>query len=164
MSLEALRERWGFPQVVNGSAARLVAGMVAVLASAVIVSGRHALLPLLAAGFALRVASGPRLSPLALLATRVLVPRLGMAVVPVPGAPKRFAQSVGLAFTLGASWLALAARRPLAADVLLAVLVLFATLEATVEFCAGCWFYERLARWGLVPPLPDVSATEAGRA
>ena len=48
----------------------------------------------LAYGFIARVLSGPRLSPLARLATAVVAPRLG-APKPVPGPPKRFAQAIG---------------------------------------------------------------------
>lgn len=159
MSLESIRERWGFPEVVNATAARVVAALVALTAIGVVASGAHALLPVVALGFLLRVLSGPKLSPYALLATRVIVPRLKLPVIPVPGAPKRFAQAVGLAFTLGASALAFAGHAR-GADALLGVLALFATLEASVEFCAGCWVYEQLVRRGLLPPLPDVSAPD----
>ena len=94
------------------------------------------------------VAAGPRFSPLGRLAARVVAPRLGAPRM-VSGAPKRFAQGVGLAVTVGASiaWLAGA---PAVATVLLAVLVLFATLEAAIGFCAGCYAFGLLIRAGLV--------------
>jgi hypothetical protein len=34
---------------------------------------------------------------------------------------------------------------------LVALVVLFATLEAALGFCMGCWIYARLQRRGLVP-------------
>jgi len=59
----------------------------------------------LAIGFLLRVISGPKLSPLALLASRVIVPRLPWPPRMVAGPPKRFAQTIGLAFSLAAALL-----------------------------------------------------------
>jgi hypothetical protein len=32
------------------------------------------------------------------------------------------------------------------------VLLFFATLEAAVGFCAGCFAYARLQAWGVLPP------------
>ncbi|MGH9271283.1 MAG: DUF4395 family protein, partial [Ilumatobacteraceae bacterium] len=57
--------------------------------------------PPLALGFLARVLAGPTLSPLGQLATRVVAPRLGRPRL-VPGPPKRFAQSIGLALTTAA--------------------------------------------------------------
>jgi len=73
------------------------------------------------------------------------VPRLGLPVKPVAGAPKRFAQGIGLAVTSVASALAFGGFL-VAADALLGVLVVFATLEAALGFCAGCWLYGLFAR------------------
>lgn len=101
----------------------------------------------IAVGFALRVASGPRFSPLArvavMAASRLGEPRL------VPGAPKRFAQSVGLVVSGSAAVLGVAGftRSALA---LVALLLVFASLEAFVGFCAGCFLFGRLVRAGVV--------------
>ena len=62
-------------------------------------------------GFAARVLTGPTLSPLGQLATRVITPRVRVEHRFVPGPPKRFAQGIGLAFTGGAA-LGLGARHP----------------------------------------------------
>ena len=40
---------------------------------------------------------------------------------------------------------------PAVAVGLLAVLVVFAVLESVFGFCAGCWVFGHLMRWGLVP-------------
>jgi hypothetical protein len=105
-------------------------------------------------GFLLRVASGPRFSPLALLVTRVIRPRLAIAPRPVPGTPKRFAQGVGATFTTAVVVL-LAIGADTAAWVLLGILAVFAGLEAFAGFCMGCTVYGWLARAGLVDECPD---------
>ncbi len=143
-----MRSVIGFPAVVNEKAARAVAGMVVVVAALALATGWLWLSAVLAVGFALRVASGPRFDPFGLLATRVLAPRLGDPRL-VAGAPKRFAQGVGLGFTLAAT-LALVLGAPAVAVGLLSVLVVFALLESVVGFCAGCFVYGRLIRLGLV--------------
>src|SRR4051794_39354161 len=88
----------GFPTVINEKAARTVAGCVAVAGIVALATGAHWLLVPLAYGFWARVLTGPRLSPLAQLATKVVAPRLG-APKEVPGPPKRFAQGMGTAIT-----------------------------------------------------------------
>jgi hypothetical protein len=81
-----------FPNPVNEKAARTVAAGVVVLCIATLVltiAFGHAwiwLTVVLAYGFLARVATGPTLSPLGQLATRVVAPRLGTAR-PVPGPP-----------------------------------------------------------------------------
>ncbi len=144
-----VRDAFGFPSVVNEKAARVVAGGVVLVTMTALVTGELWLSAVLAVGFALRVAAGPRYSPLGQLATKVVAPRLGQAR-PVPGPPKRFAQTVGLAFTLAATGF-LVAGMPAVTVGLLAVLLVFATLESVVGFCAGCWVFGQLMRVGLVP-------------
>ena len=144
-----VRRAFEFPKVVNERAARVVAGLVVLVAGLALVTGSLWLAAVLAVGFALRVASGPKLDPFGLLATKVIAPRFGRPVW-VAGAPKRFAQAVGLAFTSAAT-LALVLGAPAVATALLAVLVVFALLESVVGFCAGCWVFGFLMRWGVVP-------------
>jgi len=140
----------GFPEVVDEVNARLVAGGVVALGLVVVLADVRWLLPLLAVGFLLRVLAGPRLSPLALLMTRVVRPRLRVHERFVPGPPKRFAQAVGVAFTVAATalWLAGAGG---AAEAVMWVLVFFAALESVVGFCTGCWVFRQLMRAGVVP-------------
>ena len=139
----------GFPAVVNERAARLVAGYVALVSVLALVTGWLWLAALLAVGFALRVASGPRIDPVGRLASDVVAPRLGRRIL-VPGAPKRFAQAIGLVLTTAAT-VALALGASGVTVALLGVLVVFALLESVVGFCAGCWVFGYLMRWGVVP-------------
>ncbi len=144
------RELFTFPNPVNELAARTVAAGVAVLAALTLVTGWHWLIVLLAAGFAARTAAGPRFSALGRLATHVVAPRLGMPKF-VPGPPKRFAQSIGLVLTTVASVAAYGFGAVVLPTVLVAVLLVFALLESVVGFCAGCWMFGHLMRWGVIP-------------
>ena len=140
-----------FPNPVNEVAARLVAGMVAMLAGSIIISQSSLLLALLTYGFLARVLTGPRLSPMGLFATKVIVPLLGNPNRPVPGPPKRFAQTIGLVISgaalIGSTFLGF---NPLG-TVLLGVLLGFALLESIFGFCAGCYIFGYLMKWGLIP-------------
>jgi hypothetical protein len=138
-----------FPNPVNDKAARTVATGVLVLGVATLLTASPWLALVLAAGFALRVAAGPRWSPLGLLATRVIAPRLGAARL-VPGPPKRFAQAIGLTFTAVVTAL-LFAGQDVAAGILLGVLLVAAFLESVVGFCVGCWMFGLLMRAGVIP-------------
>jgi hypothetical protein len=104
----------------------------------------------LAYGFVARVASGPRFSPLGLLATRVVAPRLPDHEKLVPGPPKRFAQAIGATFTVAALILWLAGVGT-ASVILLAVLLIPAFLEAAFGFCVGCKIFAFGMRLGWIP-------------
>ena len=140
-----------FPNPVNEVVARLVAAGVVLEASAYLVTRWPILLVTLAVGFVLRVLTGPRLSPLALLVTHVIVPRLDVEQQWVPGPPKRFAQGIGATLTVGAlvAWLAGAAGL---AAVLVALVVVAATLESVLAICLGCRIFALLMRAGIIPP------------
>jgi hypothetical protein len=140
----------GFPNPVNEKAARVVAGVVALAGILVLVTGWHWVLVPLAYGFWARVLTGPTLSPLGRLAMRGIAPRLG-APKYVPGPPKRFAQGMGAAFSTSAAVLALGFGAEGAADVLVALLVIAATLESVFAFCLGCQVFAVLMRAGLIP-------------
>jgi hypothetical protein len=141
---------FSFPRVVDERAARLVATGVVLLGSAAVLTTSPIVVALLAAGFLLRVGWGPRFSPLALLVTRVIVPRLDGAPRPVPGPPKRFAQGIGATFTVGALVLIVAGAKT-AAFALVGLLLVAAGLEAFAGFCLGCWLFARLMRLGVIP-------------
>jgi len=144
-----VRTPFEFPAVVNEKAARAVAGLVVLVAAVALLTGWLWLSAVLAVGFALRVASGPRFDPFGQLATTVIAPRLGEPVL-VPGPPKRFAQAIGLVLTLVATGL-LVAGLPVVTTALLGILLVFATLESAFGFCAGCYAFGLLMRAGLVP-------------
>ena len=146
-----IRTLFSFPNPVNDVAARLVAAMVVVLSLIIIATGAWWLMIVLAYGFLARVLTGPTLSPMGLLATRGLVPLLGRPPKPVPGPPKRFAQAVGLVFSATALVLYLALDSMTASRVVLGVLTLFAAMESGLGFCAGCFVFNQLMRWGWIP-------------
>jgi hypothetical protein len=146
----------GFPNPVNEVAARTVAGGVLLLSVTTIVlstllgPGWLWLTALLAYGFVARVLTGPKLSPLGQLATRVVAPRIGRAK-PVPGPPKRFAQGMGAAMSLAAALLHFGFGADAAALVLLGLIVVAASLESVFAFCIGCTVFAGLMRIGVVP-------------
>jgi len=146
-----IKNVFSFPNPVNEISARLVASMVVVLSVAAIITGEPLLFAALAYGFVARVATGPTLSPMGLLATRVIVPVLGNPNRPVPGPPKRFAQAIGLAFSVTALLLLLVMGTAGPAKAVVGVLTIFASLEAFVGFCAGCFAFSQMIRFGLVP-------------
>jgi Domain of unknown function (DUF4395) len=142
---------FSFPDPVDEVSARLVAGGVVVLSAIALVSGWRWLVGLIAYGFIARVLTGPTLSPLGQLVTRVVRPRLRVAANPVPGPPKRFAQGMGAVFTTTAAALAIAFDQSLAADLLLACIVVAAVLESVFAFCIGCRVFAVLMRIGVIP-------------
>ena len=146
-----MRTLFSFPNPVNETSARVVAGSVALLAVATIASRQGALLPVLAYGFVARTLTGPTLSPLGLLATKVVTPRLPLRHRYAPGPAKRFAQAIGAAFSVSATLLWFAAGAHTAALVLLAVLAVFASLESAFGVCVGCRVFYVGIRLGLVP-------------
>jgi hypothetical protein len=147
---------FGFPNPVNEVAARTVAGGVLLLSVTTILLATVAgpgwlwLTAVLAYGFVARVLTGPRLSPLGQLATRVVAPRIGHARQ-VPGPPKRFAQGMGAAMTLTAAVLHFGFGEDTAALVILGLVVVAATLESVFAFCIGCKVFAGLMRVGVIP-------------
>jgi hypothetical protein len=139
-----------FPNPVDDVSARLVAGGVLVLATSFVLTGWTPLVVVLAYGFLARVLAGPRLSPLGLLVTRGLRPRLPMAPRPVPGPPKRFAQGIGALLSTLALVLALTGAAT-TSRVVVALIVGAATLESVAGFCVGCAIFAFLMRRGIVP-------------
>jgi hypothetical protein len=142
-----------FPNPVNEKAARVVAAGVVVLCLLALLPGLTWLSLPIAAGFLLRVASGPRFSPLGLLATRVVAPRLGAPKL-VPGPPKRFAQTIGAGLSGSAALAYLSAGATGAAwpaRLLLAAVLVAAVLESAFALCLGCVLFGRLMRAGIIP-------------
>jgi hypothetical protein len=142
---------FSFPDPVNEVSARLVAGGVVTLSVLTIALDAPWLTALIAYGFLARVASGPTLSPLGQLVTRVIVPRLPLATRPIPGPPKRFAQAIGATLSSTAAVLALALGLRTAAYALLGVLIAAATLESVFGLCLGCRMFALLMRVGAIP-------------
>ena len=141
---------FSFPDPVNEVSARLVAaGVVAMTATAIVFDQRW-LVVVLAYGFVACVAAGPRLSPLGLVVTRVITPRLAIEPRSVPGPPKRFAQAIGATFSLTAAVLTFGAGNWAAAQVVLGLLAGAAFLEAGFGLCLGCVVFAGLMRTGVI--------------
>ena len=140
-----------FPNPVNEVSARLVAGFVVVIALIALVFDQLWLLAPLAYGFVARVLTGPTLSPLGQLVTRVITPNLKVLPRYVAGPPKRFAQGIGAAVTVTGAVLYFGFGLEGAAQVLLGMLVLAASLESVLGFCIGCQIFGLLMRWHVVP-------------
>jgi multisubunit Na+/H+ antiporter MnhG subunit len=147
-----MSELFSFPNPVNETSARTVAAVVAVLAVVAVAFQQGWLLPVLAYGFVARALTGPTLSPLGQLATRVVTPLLPVAPRYAPGPAKRFAQTIGAIFTLVATVLWFGFGQHTAALFLVAVLAVFAALEAGFGLCVGCRVFFVGMRLGLVPP------------
>jgi hypothetical protein len=140
-----------FPDPVNEVSARLVAAGVVVMAVATIALDLRWMTLVLAYGFVARVLTGPKLSPLGQLVTRVVTPRLRVAPRWVPGPPKRFAQGVGVAFSVTAAVLTFGFDAFGAAQVVLGMLAAAALLESALGLCLGCKAFALLMRAGLIP-------------
>lgn len=144
-----LKQLFQFPDPVNENAARVVAGGVVVLSLVTIVFNLPWLLIIIAYGFIARVLTGPTLSPLGQVATRLVAPHLPVKYC--PGPPKRFAQGIGAVMSLAALVLALGLSLTGPAYIVLAVLTFFAFLESAFGFCLGCRVFSLLMRLGLIP-------------
>jgi hypothetical protein len=147
---DRVRALFSFPNPVNEVSARLVAGGVLVMCIVTIAFGLKWATVLIAYGFVARVLTGPTLSPLGQLVTRLITPRLGLPERPVAGPPKRFAQGVGVAFSVTALILT-GLGYWTAAEVLLGLLASAALLESVFALCLGCKAFAVLMRAGVVP-------------
>ncbi len=153
-SLDAAPDRTGlfsFPNPVNEVSARLVAGGVVILSLIALATQEPWVIAVIAYGFVARVLTGPTLSPLGQLVTKVITPRLGIAERPVAGPPKRFAQGIGAVLSVTAAVLAIGFGEQAAANMLLAALVAAATLESVFGYCLGCKIFALLMKAGIVP-------------
>jgi hypothetical protein len=142
---------FGFPHPVNENSARVVAGGVVTMAAATILLDKPALLVPLTYGFAARVLTGPKLSPLGQLATRVITPRIKRPATFSAGPPKRLAQGMGLTMSGTALVLNYGFGRKKAAYAVLGGLIGAASLEAFFGICLACKMFPALVKLGLVP-------------
>lgn len=139
-----------FPSIVNETAARIVAAGAVTMSVAYVATGNVWILLPLTYGFVARVLAGPRFSPLGLLATKVLVPKMNIKHKLCPGPPKRFAQGIGAAFTISASIL-VSLDLGAASRVVIAMLAGAASLEAFAGVCIGCKMFYAMMRIGILP-------------
>jgi Domain of unknown function (DUF4395) len=139
-----------FPNPVNEVSARLVAAGVVLMCVLTISLNLKWATAVIAYGFVARVLTGPSLSPLGQVMTRVVTPRLPFAARPVAGPPKRFAQGVGVVFSVTALLLTIVGFWG-AAQIVLALLATAAFLESALGLCLGCKAFAILMRVGVVP-------------
>ena len=141
---------FSFPDPVNEVSARLVAAGVVVMCVLTLALNLEWATVVIAYGFVARVLTGPTLSPLGQFVTRVVTPRLGLRERPVAGPPKRFAQAIGVAFSVSALVLT-GLGYWTAAEVVLGLLAGAALLESALGLCLGCKTFAVLMRAGVVP-------------
>ena len=147
-----VRDVFTFPHPVNEYSVRIVAGMVTIVAILTLVLGIFPWGPIvLIGGFAARVFAGSTLCPFAQLSKRVLLPLTGNPYKPQAGPPVRFSQTLGLGFSVASLVCYITISSPVPAYIVLGVLTVVAALQAVVGFCAGCFVFGYLMRWGLVP-------------
>lgn len=141
---------FNFPDPVNETSARVVAGGVVAMAGSTVAFDQPWLLVPLTYGFAARVLTGPTLSPLGQIATKVVTPRIDAEHKLVPGPPKRLAQGMGLAISGTALILYFVLGRKRLAYAVLSMLIGAASLEAFAGYCLACKMFPLLIRSGLV--------------
>jgi len=146
-----IRSLFSFPHPVNEVSARLVAAGVLIMSVVAVVLDQPWIIAVIAYGFVARVLTGPTLSPLGQLVTRVITPRLPVRKHLVPGPPKRFAQGLGAVMTVTAAVLALGLHQPVAAYAILGLVIVAATLESAFAYCIGCKIFSGLMRIGVIP-------------
>jgi hypothetical protein len=140
-----------FPNPVNEVAVRITAGGVFTMAAILLITRQPLVLCVIAYGFVARALAGPRISPMALLSTRVIVPRLGLAPRLTAGPPKRFAQCLGATMTVAGVILTFAFGITAAAYVVAGILIALAGLESFAGFCVGCRIFALLMAVHVIP-------------
>lgn len=121
------------------------------MAAIILFVGQTWLVAVLAYGFVARVLTGPTLSPLGRVVTDVITPRLPFAARPTAGPPKRFAQGIGATLSTAAAIAHFGFGSATVANVLVAMILVAASLEAFVGFCLGCTIFRGLMRLGVIP-------------
>lgn len=131
--------------LIDENRVRVTAFWVIIFVMAFLLTGSLLIIGFLTGDFLLRVLNLNKFSPLAFF-SGLLIKQAGTKPKLVDRAPKRFAAAVGLVF-LSLIAAAFLIRLILLAQVLTAILLLFASLEAFAGFCAGCYVYSWLNRF-----------------
>jgi hypothetical protein len=127
------------PQI-DVRAPRFAAALTSVVLAVALLTGSGWLVAAQALVFAVGALAGLRVSPYGLLFRTLVAPRLGPVREREPEAPPRFAQLVGLLFTVvGAAGYLLGV--PLLGAVATGFALLAALLNAATGFCLGCELY-----------------------
>jgi hypothetical protein len=139
--------------MVDPRGQRFTAAITTLVLAAVLLTGSAWLLAAQAAVFATAAVAGAAASPYARLFATVVRPRLGPPSEYEDARPPRFAQAVGLLFTIAglagfvASW-------PLLAFSAVGAALAAAFLNAAFGFCLGCEIYLAFRR--AIPQLTEV--------
>ena len=132
------------PQI-DVRAPRSAAALTSVVLAVALLTGSGWLVAAQALVFAVGALAGLRFSPYGLLFRTLVAPRLGPVREREPEAPPRFAQLVGLLFTVaGAAGYLLGV--PLLGAVATGFALVAALLNAATGFCLGCELYLSLRR------------------
>jgi hypothetical protein len=152
-----------FPNIVDDVTVRLIAGVVLVLAVVALAAHQWWLYAVLAADFVLRAGWGPSASPVAIVVSRWIRPRVAAAPRYTAGPPKRFAAAIGAVLTVAATVLWLAGTTSVPVVVIGAVMVVFPALEAIAGVCVGCTVFGWLMRLGVIPESVCVECADLTR-
>lgn len=127
------------PQI-DVRAPRFAAALTSVVLAAALLTGSGWLVAAQALVFAVGALAGLRVSPYGLLFRTLVAPRLGPVREREPEAPPRFAQVVGLLFTVvGAAGYLLGV--PVLGAAATGFALVAALLNAATGFCLGCELY-----------------------
>ena len=131
--------------LIDVRAPRFAAALTSVVLAVALLTGSGRLVAAQALVFAVGVLVGLRSAPYGLLFRTLVAPRLGPVREREPEAPPRFAQLVGLLFTVvGAAGYLLGV--PLVGAVATGLALVAALLNAATGFCLGCELYLSLRR------------------
>ncbi len=126
--------------LIDVRAPRFAAALTSVVLAVALFTGSGWLVAAQALVFAVGALAGLRVSPYGLLFRTLAAPRLGPVREREPEAPPRFAQVVGLLFTVvGAAGYLLGA--PALGAVVTGFALVAALLNAATGFCLGCELY-----------------------
>ncbi|MCK6381267.1 MAG: DUF4395 domain-containing protein [Leptospiraceae bacterium] len=139
-----------FPELINESAAKIIALSVVIFSVLSILTQSSIPAFFLLYGFFARVLYGPKFDLMSILALKFIIPTLNLPSKMAFGPPKRFAQLIGLIFTIvgilffyiGEEFLFI---------LTFGILSIFAFLELALGFCAGCFMFSYLVKWKLLP-------------
>lgn len=156
MNNKFLKNFFSFPEMINDVSARLVAFFVIIICSLLLLSTVNNsdfalyISIFLLYGFVSRFTSGPKVSPIALLVTKIIVPRLSFEEKLLPGPPKRFAQFIGMIFSVSITIFIVLDLEVLCV-IFTSILIFFASLEAFLGFCFGCVVFKFMISRNLLP-------------
>jgi MFS family permease len=145
------------PHLVDPRALRVAAGLTTLLLAIVLLTASAWLLAAQAAVFAVAAVFGVRRSPYALLFSRFVRPRLAPPAEYEDDRPPRFAQAVGLLFSV-IGLIGYLVGAPIAGAVATGLALAAAFLNAAFGFCLGCEIYLLLRR--IAPTKQDNTTTE----